>query len=256
MIKALSDEIGASGVAFERMAASLRSDIVEFNDSLTRLRDDCKEALVREVRSRMETDTSLHEALEQEAKARVDAIKVLQNALSSEVRQVAATVATEAMATAAFTREHVVGAGCASFLRTAPTLTPTVGSPGSFSTTTLPGPPGASPSPGTHFRETLRPAGHQFAAGAVAAAAGRESITAAAASAPREPVAVELPVDITGSEPRRRQVQKAQSAHANLGENQDGPEADGAPSQERRSSCMLPIRAASLGTVMGTSKHL
>lgn len=141
-LRAFSEEHSTRGSA-------MRAELREVGEVLAKLRADCKEALVREVRQRMEHDASLQEALEQEGNARVEAVKMLDQAIDELRLNLLEGFHASAV-------QHLSPASPSN--SASPSLTATA-------TTTA-----AGPSPTTFFRDTMRN-GHHFAAGAVAAAA-------------------------------------------------------------------------------------
>jgi len=79
----IKNECGNLGKVF---SATIAQELQAPLESVAKLRDDCKEAMVREVRSRMEHDAALQEALEHESMAREEAIKGLDEVFE-ELRQ-------------------------------------------------------------------------------------------------------------------------------------------------------------------------
>eukprot|EP00927_Polykrikos_kofoidii_P054635 TRINITY_DN49028_c0_g1_i1.p1 TRINITY_DN49028_c0_g1~~TRINITY_DN49028_c0_g1_i1.p1 ORF type:complete len:810 (-),score=175.02 TRINITY_DN49028_c0_g1_i1:50-2479(-) len=73
--------------ALQELGNSLRQELQTCSESVIKLRDDCKEALHREVRSRMEHDETLQQALEHEVDARHNGVRMLEMSIHELQKQ-------------------------------------------------------------------------------------------------------------------------------------------------------------------------
>jgi len=65
--------------AVESTCSNLMTEIESINDELEQLREDCKEAMQREVRSRIDRDNALQEGIEHEAAVRAEETQALED---------------------------------------------------------------------------------------------------------------------------------------------------------------------------------